>query len=188
VVLCKYRSTKTDLGFGEYAWTAKIYTSDPGDEKAGNTITVDICKITPDGTVTVIASGSETLQSGKKEYDINCADNTDTTQDFSTGDWLGARVSWNGPANHSIRIYYNPNYSGKDKLYYKSCIGSRLSSFRNTNPGVHNHRDTDSHCAWSNVPVPSQKTKEPHLNFSERTFFARILPISEMALIYFWVI
>ena len=66
---------QTDLGFGEYAWTAKIYTSDPG-EKAGNTTTVDICKITPDGTVTVIASGSETLQDNKKEYDVICEDNT----------------------------------------------------------------------------------------------------------------
>ena len=109
---------QTDLGFGEHAWTAKIYTSKPGDEKAGNTITVDICKITPDGTVTVIASGSEILQSGKNEYNISCADNTDTTQDFSTGDWLGARVSWNGPANDQIRIYYDPNYFGKDKDSY----------------------------------------------------------------------
>jgi len=108
---------QTDLGFGEYAWTAKIYTSDPG-KKAGNTITVDICKIKPDGTVTVIASGSVTLQDNKKEYDVICEDNTDTTQDFSTGDWLGARVSWNGSANHSIRIYYNPNHFGKDKDSY----------------------------------------------------------------------
>jgi len=100
---------QTDLSFGECAWTAKIYTSDPG-EKAGNITTVDICKITPDGTVTVIASGSVTLQDNKKEYDVICEDNTSTTQDFSTGDWLGARVSWNGPANATIRIIYDPSY------------------------------------------------------------------------------
>ncbi len=99
---------QVDLGFGESAWTAKIYTSDP-NKKAGNTTTVDICKITPDGTVTVLASGSEILVDDKIEYNITCEDKGTTTQDFSNGDWLGARVSWSGPATETIRIYYNPS-------------------------------------------------------------------------------
>ena len=109
---------ETDLSFGENNWTAKIYTSDPG-VKAGNITTVDVCKITQGETVTVLASGSEVLQDDKTEYDINCADNTSTTQDFSTGDWLGVRVSWNGPTDAKIRIYYDPTNGDRDS-YIKS--------------------------------------------------------------------
>jgi hypothetical protein len=61
---------QTDLSFGENNWTAKIFTSDPENDKAGNTTTVDVCKITPGGVVTVIASHSEPLVAGEMEYDI----------------------------------------------------------------------------------------------------------------------
>ncbi|MEA1945402.1 MAG: hypothetical protein U9N07_08780 [Euryarchaeota archaeon] len=102
------KGAQTDLEFGEYNWTAKINTSDP-NEKKGNTTTVDICKITPGGTVTVIASGSKPLQDNTNEYDILCTDNTSTTQSFSTGDWLGVRVSWNGSTDDTLWIYYKPD-------------------------------------------------------------------------------
>jgi hypothetical protein len=98
---------QTDLSFGEYNWTAKIFTSNPGD-KVGNTTTVDVCKITPGGAVTVIASGSVTLISGETVYNITCVDNISTTQNFNTGDWLGVRVSWGGPTSETIWVYYNP--------------------------------------------------------------------------------
>ncbi|KAF5428058.1 Cohesin domain-containing protein [Candidatus Methanophagaceae archaeon] len=106
---------QTDLSFGENNWTAKIFTSDP-DDKAGNTTTVDVCKITPGGVVTVIASGSVPLIANETEYDITCVHST--TQNFNTGDWLGVRVSWSGPASEKIRVYYNP--TGDKNSYVKS--------------------------------------------------------------------
>lgn len=108
---------QTDLSFGENNWTAKIFTSNPGD-KAGNTTTVDVCKITPGGAVTVIANGSVQLVADKTEYDITCVDNTSTTQNFNTDDWLGVRVSWSGPTNDTIWVYYNT--TGGKNSYVKS--------------------------------------------------------------------
>lgn len=108
---------QTDLNFGDKNWTAKIYTSNPGD-KAGNTTNVDICKISSDGAVTVIASGSALLVDGTTEYTITCMDNSSNEQSFTTDDWLGVRVSWSGPGTKTILIYYNPNSSGNDKDSY----------------------------------------------------------------------
>ena len=41
-----------------------------------------------------------------------------TTQNFNTGDWLGVRVSWSGPATDAIRVYYDP--TGDKSSYVKS--------------------------------------------------------------------
>ena len=96
-----------DLSFGEYAWKAYIRTEAIEDDEVGHTLKVEICKVTPGGTVTVLAEGSKTFSGavdpGVRE--ITCEDIVDTTQNFSTGDWLGIRISWTCPTDR-LRIYY----------------------------------------------------------------------------------
>ena len=96
------------LGFGEYSWRAHIRTGEKVDgDEVGSNLTVEICRLEKDtGNVTVLASHTETLTAQEIHYDwnISCTDNGTTTQDFSTGDWLAVRLSWD--CTDGLRVDY----------------------------------------------------------------------------------
>lgn len=104
-----------DVGFGEHAWTAHIRTEAIEDDEIGETLKVEIGKVTPGGGVTVLAEGSKSLTAvgSKTVWDITCEDNGATNQDFSTGDWLGVRISWTCTTD-KLRIYYGTPEVGED--------------------------------------------------------------------------
>jgi hypothetical protein len=72
--------------------------------------------------VTVIASHTQQLTEVGTKYlwSITCEDNAATTQDFSTGDWLAVRLSWDCETD-ALRIHYEAE-AGSD-----SYIESPLS-------------------------------------------------------------
>jgi len=96
------------LGFGDNPWKAHIRTEPIEGDEIGHNLTVEICRLEKGtGNVTVIASHTEQLTAvGTKHlWNITCEDNVSTTQDFSTGDWLAVRLSWDCPSDE-LRIYY----------------------------------------------------------------------------------
>ena len=96
------------LGFGDKPWKAHIRTGAIEDDKIGHNLTVEICRLEKGtGNVTVLASHTEQLTAvGTKHlWNITCEDNESTTQDFSTGDWLAVRLSWDCPTDE-LQIYY----------------------------------------------------------------------------------
>ena len=98
---------ETDLSFGENTWKAYIRTEAIEDDEVGHNLTVDICKVANDGSVTILASHSEVLVGAisKTLWEIPCEDEEGTTQDFNTGDWLAIRLSWDCPTD-ALRIWY----------------------------------------------------------------------------------
>ena len=97
-----------ELGFGDKAWKAHIRTEAIEDDEIGRNLTVEICRLEKGtGDVTVIASHTEQLTAvGTKHlWNITCEDNVSTSQDFSTGDWLAVRLSWDCPTDE-LQIYY----------------------------------------------------------------------------------
>ena len=108
--------TECGLGFGENSWATHIRTREKVDgAEEGSHLTVEICKLDKDtGDITVLASHTEALTAQNAHYDWNmiCTDNGDTTQDFSTGDWLAIRLSWDCSTD-SFQIDYKAE-DGKD--------------------------------------------------------------------------
>jgi len=99
---------KCGLGFGDNLWKAHIRTEAIEGDEVGHNLTVEICRLEKGtGDVTVIASHTEQLIAvGTKHlWNITCEDNVSTTQDFSTGDWLAVRLSWDCPTDE-LQIYY----------------------------------------------------------------------------------
>jgi len=74
------------------------------------------------GDVTVIASHTEQLTAVGTGHlwSITCEDNATTTQNFSTGDWLAVRLSWDCETD-ALQIHYKAA-AGSD-----SYIGSPSS-------------------------------------------------------------
>ena len=95
------------LSFGEYSWTTYIRTEAIEDDEIGHNLTVEICRLASDGTVTVIANHSENLTAADSgtRWEIMCEDNGSSTQDFSAGDWLAVRLSWDCSTDE-LQIYY----------------------------------------------------------------------------------
>jgi len=96
------------LGFGDNPWKAHIRTEPIEDDEVGHNLTVEICRLEKGtGDVTVLASHTKQLTAVENEHlwNITCEDNESTTQDFSTGDWLAVRLSWDCPTDE-LRIYY----------------------------------------------------------------------------------
>jgi len=105
------------LGFGNKPWKAHIRTEAIEDDEIGHNLTVEICRLdNGTGDVTVIASHTEQLTAVGTKYlwDITCEDNVSTTQDFSTGDWLAVRLSWDCPSDE-LQIYYKTE-AGSDSF------------------------------------------------------------------------
>ena len=105
------------LGFGDNPWKAHIRTEPIEDDEVGHNLTVEICRLdNGTGDVTVIASHTEQLTAVGTKYlwDITCEDNVSTTQDFSTGDWLAVRLSWDCPSDE-LQIYYKTE-AGSDSF------------------------------------------------------------------------
>ena len=105
------------LGFGDKPWKAHIRTEAIEDDEIGHNLTVEICRLdNGTGDVTVIASHTEQLTAVGTKYlwDITCEDNESTTQDFSTGDWLAVRLSWDCPTDE-LQIYYKAE-AGSDSF------------------------------------------------------------------------
>jgi len=99
---------KCGLGFGDNPWKAHIRTEAIEDDEVGHNLTVEICRLEKGtGDVTVLASHTEQLTAveTKHLWNITCEDNESTTQDFSTGDWLAVRLSWDCPTDE-LQIYY----------------------------------------------------------------------------------
>ena len=99
---------KCGLGFGDNPWKAHIRTEAIEEDEIGHNLTVEICRLEKGtGNVTVLASHTEQLTAvGTKHlWNITCEDNESTTQDFSTGDWLAVRLSWDCPTDE-LQIYY----------------------------------------------------------------------------------
>ena len=95
------------LGFGEYSWSVYIYhdTIALDDDE----IIIDIYRVATDGTPTIIAHGAKKPGAGKSESEIICTDKSGT-QDFTTGERLAVRVSWNlVNSNDPLRVYFNPS-------------------------------------------------------------------------------
>jgi hypothetical protein len=114
---------ESDIGFGENPWEAHIRTETIEGPEVGHSLTVEICRLDTTGTVTVIASHTEQFTEavlGPYLWNITCEDNPATIQDFSTGDWLAVRISWDYVGD-PLRIYYQPE-AGMD-----SYIGSPYS-------------------------------------------------------------
>jgi len=103
-----------NLSFGENSWTAQVRTEAISGDEIGKHLTVEICKLdNATGNVTVLASHSEELTAAGSKFlwEITCEDNGGSTQDFSTGDWLAIRLSW--------------DYLGDTlNIYYKAEVGS----------------------------------------------------------------
>ena len=96
------------LGFGDNPWKAHIRTEAIEGDEVGHNLTVEICRLEKGtGNVTVLASHTEQLTAVETEHlwNITCEDNESTTQDFSTGDWLAVRLSWDCPTDE-LQIYY----------------------------------------------------------------------------------
>lgn len=111
---------ESGIGFGEHPWEAHIRTEAIEDDEIGHNLTVKICKLNSStGNVTVIANNTTQLTAAAANHlwDIRCEDNGLTTQDFSTGDWLAVRLSWDCPTD-DLRIYYKAE-AGSDS-YIKS--------------------------------------------------------------------
>ncbi|KAF5434218.1 CASH domain-dontaining protein [Candidatus Methanophagaceae archaeon] len=99
---------ENNLGFGEQSWEAYIRTEEIDGAEVGHNLTAEICKLANvTGDVTVIASHTQQLtEVGTKHlWSITCEDNAATTQDFSTGDWLAVRLSWDCETD-ALRIHY----------------------------------------------------------------------------------
>ena len=97
-----------DLGFGVQSWEAHIRTEKIDGVEIGHNLTVEICKLNGStGDVTVLASHTQQLAAveSKHLWDITCENNGSTTQDFSTGDWLAVRLSWDCTTD-PLQIYY----------------------------------------------------------------------------------
>ena len=98
-----------ELGFGEQPWEAHIRTEAIDGDEIERNLTVEICRLdNGTGNVTVIASHMQQLTAvgSKHLWNITCEDNESSTQDFSTGDWLAVRLSWDC-ATDELQIYYN---------------------------------------------------------------------------------
>jgi len=97
------------LSFGEYGWTTYIRTEKIDGDEIDHNLTVEICKLNKStGDITVIANKTTKLNAttdAKHLWIITCEDNLSTTQDFSAGDWLAVRLSWDCPTD-PLRIYY----------------------------------------------------------------------------------
>lgn len=102
-----------ELGFGEHPWDAHIRTEEIEVDEIGHNLTVEICRLNGTGNVTVIANHTKQLTAvGTKHlWNITCEDNESSTQDFSTGDWLAVRLSWDCETDE-LQIYYkaDPGY------------------------------------------------------------------------------
>lgn len=94
------------LSFGEYNWTIYIRTEAIESGEVGN-LTVEICKLDSGGNSTILAENTTnlTVTSAYTLWEMNCIDNGSTTQDFSAGDWLAVRLSWDCTAGE-LQIYY----------------------------------------------------------------------------------
>lgn len=96
-----------DLGFGESSWEAHIRTEGIEDDELGHNLSVEICRLNGStGDVTVLANNHTqqlTAVGSKHLWNITC--NAATTQDFSTGDWLAVRLSWDCTTD-PLQIYY----------------------------------------------------------------------------------
>ena len=111
------------IGFGELPWEAYVRTEALEDDEVEHNLKVEICKLANvTGDVTVIASHTQQLtEVGTKHlWSITCEDNATTIQDFSTGDWLAVRLSWDCETD-ALRIHYEAE-AGSD-----SYIESPLS-------------------------------------------------------------
>ena len=96
-----------DLGFGVQPWEAHIRTEGIEDDELWHNLTVEICKLdNGTGDVTVLASHTQQLTAVGSKHLWNITCNTTTTQDFSTGDWLAVRLSWDCDTD-PLQIYYN---------------------------------------------------------------------------------
>ncbi len=114
---------KNNLGFGELSWDAYIRTEAIEEDEVGHNLKVEICKLdNATGDVTVIASHTEQLTAVGTGHlwSITCEDNATTTQNFSTGDWLAVRLSWDCETD-ALQIHYKAA-AGSD-----SYIGSPSS-------------------------------------------------------------
>ena len=103
------------IGFGNNPWEAHIRTEAIEDDEVGHNLMVEICRLNGStGNVTVIANHTEQLTAvGTKHlWNITCEDNESSTQDFSTGDWLAVRLSWDCDTDE-LQIYYKAE-SGSD--------------------------------------------------------------------------
>ena len=114
---------ENNLGFGELSWDAYIRTEQIDGAEVGHNLKVEICKLdNATGDVTVIASHTEQLTAvgSGHLWNITCEDNATTIQDFSTGDWLAVRLSWDCETD-ALQIHYKAA-AGSD-----SYIGSPSS-------------------------------------------------------------
>ena len=97
------------LSFGEYSWTIYIRTEAIEDDEVGHNLTVEICKLNKNTRdITVIADKTTRLNAttdAKHLWIITCEDNGSSTQNFSAGDWLAVRLSWDCSTDE-LRIYY----------------------------------------------------------------------------------
>jgi hypothetical protein len=97
------------LGFGENSWEAYIRTEKIDGDEVGHNLTVEICKLNGStGNVTVLANHTQQLTAvgSKHLWYIPCENNATTAWDFSTGDWLAVRLSWDCTTD-PLRIHYN---------------------------------------------------------------------------------
>jgi len=102
---------ENNISFGENPWEAHIRTVSVTGLQVNKSLTVEICRLAKEtGDVTVIANHTKELWPGRGYYgtpylwDMTCEDNSSTTQDFSTGDWLAVRISCDSPV--PLQIYY----------------------------------------------------------------------------------
>jgi hypothetical protein len=100
---------ESGIGFGKNSWEAYIRTEKIDGVEIGHNLKVEICKLNGStGDVAVLASHTQQLtETAETEHlwYITCEDNAATTQDFSTGDWLAVRLSWDCAAD-PLRIHY----------------------------------------------------------------------------------
>ena len=109
------------LSYGVHSWTAYIRTEKIDGAEVGRNLTVEICKLDKTtGNITVLAGNTTSLNATTDTehlWIITCEDNETTTQDFSTGDWLAVRLSWDCSTD-SLRIHYKSD--GSSDSYIKS--------------------------------------------------------------------
>lgn len=102
------------LGFGENPWEAHIRTEGIEGDEVGKNLTVEICKLDKDtGDITVLARNRTALAVAETRHlwNLTCED-VGGNQNFSTGDWLAVRLSWDCSTD-SLQIYYK-NETGKE--------------------------------------------------------------------------
>ena len=111
-----YADTGAECGleFGENPWEAHIRTERIEDDEVGKNLTVEICKLDKDtGNITVLAGNRTALTAAETMHlwNLTC-EYAGGNQNFSTGDWLAVRLSWDCSTD-SLQIYYK-NETGKE--------------------------------------------------------------------------